>query len=101
MVAHHWQVGPSNDGQMTHHLVRDMPTVGLKAVISLSQGLPFYGSSINDNLISFRGLSFVRSSRLWPRESIAIRLANVPPVLLSEAVADVQGMTQAAGGDMQ
>lgn len=78
-------------------IVRDFPTIGVKAVIKLSRGLVLNDASEESN-IGFTHLSVVRSSA--GRSGGEVRLSTLPLTLVSEIYHDAQTLAEAGRGNL-
>lgn len=96
-----WEIGPTFDGQTCTTILREFPTLEVKAILHLGGGFSVWEPHLESN-IGFSRLTFVRSSVLnssFTRDGV--KLSRLPATLISEVVADAQMLAQAGGGDLR
>ena len=90
MNRHGWQHGQPQDGGIMGEILRFFPGAGITAVLKLS-GLPADSYGLSDFDTDTGDLFFVRTDDR-PDAKRALPLADVPPILLSEIIAEVEAI---------
>jgi len=97
---HAWQMGQPQDAGWVGEIVKDVPTVALKAIVSLHGGLSVAAYDVGATKLAFGKLFFVPSTTTsgWDSERAAVELETVPPILLTEMYAEVEAMAHSGDG---
>lgn len=98
MNRHGWQLGMAQDAGMVYEIVKDVPSSSFKAVVELLGGVPAGVADIGSWDLAFGKLFFVKTTSPYVQVADAVKLRDIPPILLTEIFAETQSMAQAGTG---
>ncbi len=98
MNRHAWQLGVPQDAGIVYELVKDVPSSSLKAVVELHGGIPAGAWDVGSWKLALGQLFFVNAAATYFQATDAVKLSEVPPILLAEVFAETQAMAQAGEG---
>lgn len=98
MNRYGWQLGLPQDAGIVFELVKDVPSASLKAVIELHGGMPAGAWDVGSWKLALGQLFFVDTAATYFQAADAVKLTQVPPILLTETFAEAQAMALAGEG---
>ncbi|MFV0257133.1 MAG: DUF4132 domain-containing protein [Acidimicrobiales bacterium] len=93
-----WELGVALDNGVAHDLVKEVPGAELQAVVDLDGGVPYGLAEVGRWPCSLGQFYFVAADVGYPDPGLAVPLATVPPIPLSELYAEVEAMAKAGSG---
>lgn len=92
-----WQLGQPEDNGWVNAIVKEIPGSDLRAVVDLAEGLPIDGYNIGENTVVLDRFYFV-DSEAYSDSANATEFERCPPIMLSEAYAELQALKSNAEG---